>query len=138
MIDPVVQHSKRGQEVFDLSGSLYGFSDKGSHFMLSYAPQHRNSDIVTIVSSKGKFVVDIVAQSGFEWKEDFGWRRIAVMESDFVSYTSKRIATDILSGRESGLPTLEECWPAHEYILSALLPHFNRILGTNNTYCPAT
>ncbi|MDO8505595.1 MAG: hypothetical protein Q7S48_03390 [bacterium] len=137
-IDPVLHSSKRGSEVFDLSGSLYGFSDKGSHFILSYAPQHRNSDVVTVSSSKGKFIIDIIAQSGFEWKEDTGWKPIPIMESDLVSYTSKRIVADILSGRESGLPTLEECFPAHRYILSELLPHFNLLLGTSNTYCPVT
>lgn len=137
-IDPVLHASKRGGEVFDLSGSLYGFSDKGSHFILSYAPQHQNSDVVTVVSSKGKFVIDIVAQSGFEWKEDTGWRTLPIMENELVSYTSKRIVADMLSGRESGLPTLEECFPAHRYILSELLPQFNLLLGTNNTYCPVT
>lgn len=137
-IDPVLHTTKRGGNVFDLSGSLYGFSDKGSHFILSYASQHKSFDIMTIVSSRGKFIVDIVAQTAFEWKEESGWGRIPAMENTFVSYTSKGIVSNILSGKDSGLPTLEECFPAHEFILQSLLPHFNTLRGTNNQHCPVT
>ncbi len=55
-----------------------------------------------------------------------------------VSQMTKAFVTDILKNSRCQLPTLEECWPAHRFILGALQPHFSRLLGKDLDYCPVT
>lgn len=137
-IDPVLHPSKRGADIFDLSGTLHGTTDSGSDFILSYSAQHQNADIVTITSPRGRFIFDYIAPFAYECPAGGGWKEIAVRENFFVSQTSKTIASDILKKNTCELSTLQDCFPAHQYILETLLPHFNKLLGKQNNYCPVT
>lgn len=137
-IDQVLHSSKRGKDVFDLSGTLFGSADNGSDFILSYSDKHCHPDVVTITSSQHSFIVDCINQMVFESDRGKQWEPISNKGSYMVSQTTKRHVSDILLRKESILPTLEECYPAHEYILSELLGTFNALLKTKNDYCPVT
>jgi predicted dehydrogenase len=139
-IDAIIHSSKRGPDVFDLSGSLYGYSDKGSHCTISYAPHHMAPDLVTVSNDKFRFVVDHIRGIAYESRADknWEWRRIPIEENLMVSSISRKLVSDILEGKNSGLPTLAESFPAHSYILDGLLPHFNKLLKTENKFCPVT
>lgn len=139
-IDSVLHSSKRGPGVFDLSGALHGYTDKGSDFTVSFASNHMSPDHISIVSPRGRFIVDHMKKFAFEsYPEDnWAWRRIPLEENWLVSHMTKTFAVDILRNRACDLPTLAQGFPAHEYILSELLPYFNKLLGENPELCPVT
>ena len=64
--------------------------------------------------------------------------KMSISENVNVSHMSKRFITDIVTGSQSDLPSLEECFLPHKFILSELLPHFNRLCRTNHQCCPVT
>lgn len=139
-IEPVLCPSKRGVDVFDLNGSLTGFTEKGSHFFVSFLPDNNSPDQIYIVSKSGRFIVDHFQKFAYEsYPEDgWQWQRISIDENWDVSAMSKTFIGDILSKESCELPTLVDCFPAHEFILRQLQPHFNNLLGVNNDYCPIT
>ena len=139
-IDPLLHPSKRGNGMFDLSGSLHGYSEKGSRFMLSFAASHDGPMHYTILSPRYRAIVDDRMKWIHESSADSGWSWQAVpFEANLmVSQMTKTFAVDILSSGQCGLPSLEECYPAHRFMLGELLSHFNRLLGRESDRCPAT
>jgi len=139
-VDQALHPSKRGKDVFDLSGTLYGRTNKGSDFILSFAGSHVSPDQISILTPKGRFIVDHFQKFAFESSPEtnWAWKNIPINENWSVSFMSKAFVSDILRKGDCELPTLQDCFPAHEFILGQLVPHFNRLLGTNNDYCPIT
>lgn len=137
-IDPILHPSKRGKDFFDLSGVLTGHTSKGSKMILSYAADHLLPDVVTIMTKQARFMVDIIGGWAQESIDGQPWQKIGIESKTNVSYTTQIFCEDIFSCRTCALPTLEECWPAHQYILTVLLPHFNQLLKVENQFCPAT
>ncbi|MBD3271936.1 MAG: hypothetical protein GF384_05310 [Elusimicrobia bacterium] len=139
-IDSVLMPSKRGKEIYDLGGSLYGYTDKGSIFMLSFSSTNTSPDHISIISKKSRFIVDHFQKFAFESYADqqWEWKKIPIVENWTVSHMSKRFVTDMLIRGTCSLPTLEECYPAHLFILKQLLPHFNSMLNRQDTLCPVT
>lgn len=137
-VDQILHTTKRGQ--FDLSGSLYGYTDKGSDLTISFSAQHESPDLISIVSPRGRFIVDHFQQWAQEScpENDWKWKTIPIQENWMVSYMSKTFVLDILTKGSCVLPNLKDCFPAHEFILEQLLPHFNKLLKVNNDYCPVT
>lgn len=137
-VDNMVQVTKRGQ--YDLNGALYGKTEKESDLVILFSHKHENPDIISIVSPRGRFIVD----HSQKWAQEslpeahWQWRQIAINEDWMVSSMTKVFAEDILMHGRCALPTLMECFPAHEFILNQLLPHFNRLLNTQNEFCPVT
>ncbi len=137
-IDPILHPSKRGKDFFDLSGTLTGYSFKGSKIILSYASDHVLPDVVTIITKRSRFMVDIISDWAVESSLGGPWQKILAQSNTHVSYTTQTFCADIFSQSSCALPTLQECWPAHRYILTETLPHFNRLLKTKNQFCPTT
>lgn len=139
-IDEVLHSSKRGSQICDLSGSLYGYSDKGSKFMVSFAASHVSPDHITINSPSCRFIVDHFQKFAYESypESDWVWRKIPINEEWQVSHMTKEFASRILEEDNCELPTLRDCYPAHKFILRELLPHFNRLLNRQDNYCPIT
>lgn len=140
-IDPILHPSKRGQEIFDLSGSLRGNSEKGSRFVITFADDHDCFDHITINAPSSRFFIDHYRQFFLESypESDWEWKRIELKEENWlVSHMTKKFAFDILNSGTCELPTLLDCFPAHQFILSELLPHFNQLLHKNYDYCPVT
>jgi predicted dehydrogenase len=139
-IDSILHPSKRGKDIFDLSGTLHGFTDKGSEFILSFAPGHQSPDHILIVSAHGRFILDQFQKFVYESypESDWTWKQVSVDEKWEISQMSKAFVFDILTKGTCDLPTLKECFPAHEFILSQLLPHFNRLMGVNHDFCSVT
>ena len=140
-IDDEVHASKRGGDVCDLSGTLSG-SANGSDFVLSFAGSHVAPDVVTIVAPGMRFVVDHFTKTAWESLEadNWTWKPIPISadESWAVSHMTTAFATEIIEEGRCELPTLAECFPAHEFILDSLEPHFERLLGNTDGSCPIT
>ncbi len=139
-IDPILHPSKRGKHLFELSGSLYGYTKKGSDFTLSFAKDHRSPDCLSVTSPRRRFWVDYLNNMAFESDATNGWKWKCIWCEDniLVSHMTKGFMADILSKNRCDLPTLAECFPAHEFILSRLQPHFNRLLKRQKFFCPVT
>lgn len=137
-IDEAVHTTKRGQ--YDLSGALYGRTDKGSDLAILFSASHEGPDIISIVSSRGRFIVDHFQKWAQESlpETNWQWRPVAINEDWMVSAMTKVFVRDILNKERCNLPTLMECFPAHEFILGQLLPHFNRLLNMQKDFCPVT
>ena len=139
-IDNMLHSTKRSQGVYDLSGCLYGYSDKGSDFMLSFAAGHTGPDLISITSPSCRFIVDHSQRFCFEGYPESGWqwKPVPITENWLVSNITKQFARDIFDKGACGLPTLKECFPAHKYILEELLPYFNKLLKVDNGSSPVT
>lgn len=137
-IDERVHPSKRASDVLDLSGTLLGYSDKGSHFVLSFSGDGDSPVQFSIVSPTYRALVDDITKGFYESKADNNWKWEPVpFEANLhTSYMTRAFAADILSEGRCQLPTLKDCFPAHEFILSALYPHFNRLLEKSDDRCP--
>jgi hypothetical protein len=139
-IDPVLYPSKRGNGMYDLSGTLYGYSEKGSNFALSCAGDHDAATHFSIVSRRYRAVIDDMKKWFCESTIESGWawRQVPFEANLMVSNMTRSFATDILSSGRCELPTLDECFPAHRFILTVLRPHFSKLLGTEVDRCPVT
>jgi predicted dehydrogenase len=139
-IDPVLHPSKRGNAVFDLSGTMAGYSEKGSHLSISYAAGHESTEHISIVAPRYRAIVDHVNRCGWESDVDRGWqwRPMEFAGNPFVSSMTREFAADILARGQCELPTLAEGMPAHKFVFAQLLPHFNRLLAKDDDLCPVT
>lgn len=139
-IDPILHPSKRGRDVFDLSGTLQGVTDTGSHFMLSYASDHDGSEHIAITTRRYRCIVDHMQRWAVESDASSGgtWRSVPFEGNPLVSHMTKQFIADILATGRCALPTLEESLVAHRFILSELQPHFNRLLEREVPLCPVT
>jgi predicted dehydrogenase len=139
-VDDVIHPSKRGAHVCDLSGTIFGSSEKGSDFMLSFSGQHVSPDTLTLITPKGRFIVDHFQKFALESYPQDGWKwsPIRIDENWAVSHMTKAFAKDILTRGECLLPDLGDCYPAHKFILEALQPQFTRLLKKTVTECPVT
>ena len=139
-VDPVLHPSKRGEGLYDLSGSLCGSSDKGSRLAMTMAAHHagpmlfivKSKEYRAAIDDETKCIYESTAAGGWEWK------RVPYDHNIFVSHLSGQFASDILSTGRCELPTLESCYPAHKFILGELLHHFNQLLGVESDRCPVT
>lgn len=139
-IHPVLHPSKRGEGLYDLSGTLHGRSKKGSTFVVSYAAEHQEWEHLSIGNSHHRFFIDHLAETVFESDSESGWqwRKSLFQGSTLVSETTKEFAADILANSECVLPRLRESLVAHRFILDELKPHFSRLLGKDLDRCPVT
>jgi len=138
-IDPVLHASKRGSHIMDLSGTLCGKTSKGSQLTISFAAGHMGPDQIFIAGSKSRFMVDHLQRTAFESHESekWAWKPLAWNEDILVSCMTKQFMKDILERRACLLPDLEQCYPAHEFILGQLQPAF-QALGKSADLCPVT
>src|SRR3989338_8856352 len=101
--------------------------------MLSFASPTEAPSFISIVGSKSRFIVDHYQKFAYEsyLDSDWQWSYIPIKENWLVSHMTKAFAADIHRKEECDLPTLEECYPAHEFIFEALTPVFKRLLKTD-------
>ena len=139
-VDPVLHPSKRGGELFDLSGTLMGYTDKGGKFTLSYAADHQNSDQFSISTRRYRCIVDHLQRWAVESAEESSWvwRSIPFEDRVLVSEMTADFASDILVSGSCSLPTLDQSLVAHRFILNELQPHFERLLDRTLDLCPVT
>lgn len=139
-IDPVLHPSKRGEGVFDLSGTLAGVTARGSRFTLSYAGDHALSEQISITTAGYRCLVDHLARWAVESDAGSGWAwRPVPFEGDLtVSRMTREFVSEILEQGRCGLPTLEEAGVSHRFILGILRPHFARLMEREVEACPVT
>ncbi len=138
-IDLQLYATKR-QGNFDLSGTIAASTSKGSRFLLSFAGDHMAPELITITAATGRFMVDHTHKCAWESypQSNWQWQPLAIDENWAVSHMSKVLISDILAKGKCLLPTLEDCYPAHQLILEALRPSFNALLKTQDLACPVT
>lgn len=139
-VDQILHPSKRGNGRFDLSGTLHGYTPKGSEFTLSYASNHTGPAHYTVIAPRYRAVIDDMTKWFCEstCEDGWTWRQVPFEANLLVSNMTRIFAADILGSGRCELPTLEECYPAHRFVLSELLPHFNKLSGTRGDRCPVT
>ena len=139
-IDPVLHPSKRGADVFDLSGTLNGYTEKGSLFSLTYAPDHQYYEHFSIATRRYRCFVDQLKGWAIESDANSGWawREVPFDGPILVSEMTTVFAADILASGGCDLPTLPEALVAHRYVLNELQPHFNRLMDRDLDSCPVT
>jgi len=139
-IDPVLHPSKRGEDLYDLSGTLQGVTEKGSHFVLSYARDHERSEQIAIATRRYRCLVDHRHRWVVESDETTGWawRPVPFEGNLLVSHMTAEFVADLLASGHCQLPTLEESLVAHRFILGALRIPFSRLLEREVELCPVT
>lgn len=140
VVDERLHPSKRGPTIHDLSGTIFGKSAKGSSMMISFAGHHNSPVHFSIVSPRYRAVVDDQKKCFFEStpETDWVWKSIPFEENLAVSYMTTSFVDDILLNHKCELPTLQESFPAHQFILSVLSPHFERLHVLKDGRCPVT
>lgn len=140
LIDDILHPVKRGKDLFDLSGTLTGYTRKGSRCIISFSPGQDSPANVIIMTRHHKFFIDHTSAMAMEShaKENWVWKERPWQENILVSFMSKKFIRQMLLEASSALPTLEQTRPSHQFILEGLLPHFNRLMRTSNNYCPVT
>jgi hypothetical protein len=79
-----------------------------------------------------KVIVESSAHNAWKWEQ-------VIFEANWnISHMTRSFASDILMHGKCPLPTLVDCFPAHEFILTEVKPHFERLLGSAIEHCPAT
>lgn len=136
-IDPIAHRTKRG--LWDLSGTLQGYTEKGSHLTVSYAADHQASDCLFIGSRRYRCLVDHMNRWAVEAEAETGWvwRPVPFEGNLLVSAMTQTFASDILAMGRCQLPTLGASLVAHRFVLGALQPAFSRLLE-RAALCPVT
>ncbi len=140
-LDLILHGSKRGSQVFDLSGVLIGHTARGSRFSVDFAKDHMAPDTILIQTAKARFIVDHYTKYALESyaQENWNWKQVPIHERWEVSIMTEMFVRDILTKGQCLLPSLEDCYPAHEFILGQLLPTFRELLNNPKLdYCPVT
>lgn len=139
-VDPILHSSKRGGDLFDLSGTLEGLTQKGSRLSLTYLSQSSAPELISIAAAKQRFVIDHFSRWAMQSasENDWAWRPLAFEGNLLVSEMTKGFIMDIASRGRCALPTLEESCVSHRFILGGLRPHFNRLLKKDLELCPVT
>ena len=139
-IDQKLHSSKRGGSIHDLTGTLTAVSEKGSECIISFDFGHTAPDTLFLLSASCRFMVDHFTKFALESyaKDNWTWKQVPIHEDWMVSFMTKQFAGDILRTGTCALPTLKDCYPAHKFILNALLPHFHQLLDKELEYCPVT
>src|SRR5207249_4721251 len=101
---------------------------------------HAAPPVYSICSPRYRAIVDdftkVVVESRAETA--WNWEQVVVEANWNISYMTRSLASDILIHSKCRLPTLSDCFPAHEFILTQVKPHFERLMGTAIERCPAT
>jgi len=139
-IDPTLHASKRGQGMYDLSGTLQGSTESGSRFNITYAADHTGPQHFAISSSSYRSIIDETQEWFFESTQESGWswRQVPFQGDTMVSRMTKKLASDIMESGRCDLPTLDQCFAAHSFILSELLPVFKKLTKVKDDRCPVT
>lgn len=141
-IDLILHPSKRGKDIFDLSGTLNVFSDKGSTFTIDFSKDNMAPPFYTVFSKNLRFTVDHWAKQAFESCIDTNWSwRPVPFETDTaltISTMSRAFVDSILTTGKCELPTLADCYPAHAYLLKEVQPVFVKLMGKELEKCPIT
>lgn len=139
-IDPTLHKSKRGTGFFDLSGTIHGFTDKGSQLMISYSQLSEPYEHITFSSNNYRCVVDHMNHWAVESTPDLNWDWQAAKcdENLMISNMTKHFASSIITSNTCDLPDLEQSFPSHRFILDELLPHFTSLMGHDIRKCPIT
>jgi predicted dehydrogenase len=139
-IDQLLHPSKRGSDIYDLTGTIQGYTSKGSSLTLSYGQGESPWEHFSIASKNYRCVIDTM--SGWmmesEPSSDWQWRPVTFEGTVLVSQTTKDIATDILTDGICKLPSIEESLISHRFLLNELLPHFSALTGSQLESCPVT
>lgn len=137
-IDPVLHRTKRG--TLDLSGTLQGYTRKGSHFTISYAADHDRSEQIAITTRSYRCIVDNLARWAVEShaRTRWTWQPVPFEGNLAVSEMTKQFAADLIRDGRCELPTLAESLVAHRFILETLKPHFSHLLNEELVLCPVT
>lgn len=139
-VDSILHPSKRGNGLYDLTGTLHGYTDKGSSLTISFIGSDSPWFHISVASRGYRCFVDHGQGQAFESdsESDWEWRQVPFEGSLLVSQTTKEFATDILTSGRCALPTLQESVVSHRFILGQLQPHFCRLLGRPMHRCPVT
>ena len=139
-IDQVLHPSKRGDNIFDLSGTLHGSTEKGSVFTLSHARDSGSWGHISIATRQYRCIVDHLHRTAFESAEKSGWawREIPFDGPILISEMTREFAADIFEFGRCALPSIDESLVSHRFILGELQPHFSKLLGRNVEQCPVT
>lgn len=139
-IDPVLHPSKRGNGLFDLSGTLHGYTATGSHMNISYLADSDTAETITITTKNFSSVIDHSQRWAFHSDAESGWawRQLPFPDEILVSQMTNLFASDILLSGRCDLPTLEESLVSHRFILNGLQPTFSKLLGRDSESCPVT
>lgn len=139
-IDPCLHPSKRGNGIFDLSGTLTAVSNKGSSLVVSFAAGHLGPPVYLVSSARHRFTLDQWQPWAFESDVESRWTwRPADFEGNLlISHMSRAFMADVLETGTCELPTLRDCYPAHAYMLRELHPWFSKLLGRDIDELPIT
>ena len=139
-IDTMLHASKRGDDLFDLTGTLRGYTEKGSTLTISYMPGHSRWEHISVATARHRWIVDHTERWSCESSAESAWAwRMAPFDGNLlVSHTTTGFAADILASRQCGLPSLKESLVAHRFILGQCLPQFCHLLGRQTDVCPVT
>lgn len=140
-VDPILHTTRRSKDLYDLSGILAARSERGSTLLISYAQTNMGPDYMSIMSPSYKCIIDQYSKlTAYESSIDtqWSWKQVPIEEEYYISKSEGKIISDVLKKGSCDLPTLEQSFPAHKFILEALLPSFNRLLKKNTDHCPVT
>lgn len=138
LFDPVLHTTKRGFS--DLSGTMQAVTPGGSRLVLNYGREGAAGKHVVIVSRNRRWMITQATQDAWEAGEEGGWRweKIPFEGELRVSRSTASFARQILQNGTCDLPTLEQAFPAHRFVLSEMLPQFNKLLKKKDDLCPVT
>lgn len=139
-LDEVLHPSKRGPDIFDLSGTIHAQSDHGSQLTIAFRPDHFAPPCYMVASSKYRFTLDQWARIAFESSPEtnWEWNRVPFNDNLEISHMSKQFVTDVLRNDRCDLPMLEDCYLAHSFVLGELHPLFTRLFPEAVDQCPVT
>jgi hypothetical protein len=137
-IDNILHKTKRKK--VDLSGTFQLIDNNGSNCSINYSAANSSSILEVVNTATTRWIVDHSSRQAFEATDEQGWALNPVpFEGDLsISNMSIRFISDILIKNHCDLPTLEQTYPAHEFLFSVTLPVFNTLIGKDDSICPCT
>ena len=108
--------------------------------MLALRAGHNGPMCYSLFSSEYRSIVEDTTRTHYESSQDSGWswQQIPLSDDMNVSAMTRVFTADVLTRGRSEWPSLEACFPAHSFILKSLMPHFKKLMKSEQEKCPVT
>ena len=137
-IDRILHTTKRNK--YDLSGAFHLTGAGKSKCIIDFSANGSASVLEIVATQQYRWMFEQSTGRAYESSQENKWILEPIpFEGDLsISNMSIKFISDILIKNQCGLPTLQQTYPAHEFLFSVTLPVFNQLIGKEDNVCPCT
>jgi hypothetical protein len=126
--------NKRGINLVEFAGTLIARNSKNSLISLTFLPNTKIPNTVSIVNGHNHIFINETDQTNFNVSKN----QESVFEFEHVSSTTNKIVSDIILKDDCVLTTIENSFYLHREIINIFNHHIKKLTNKQIEHCPIT